>query len=100
MTPTKFHGWFIPLGKGQDEYRVLPAHRSNDHYGYVTSCWKLTFWERVKVLFTGRIFWRQMTFNDPLQPQLPSVDNPLTAEEVEDGEMLRKRIESSETVDN
>lgn len=98
MTPVKFKGWYIPFGKGQDEYRILPAHKSRDSAGYVTSCWKLTIMERLKVLFTGRIYWRQMTFHDPLQPQLPSVDNPLSPQEIERGERIRLESEQQPTM--
>lgn len=31
----------------------LPAHKTDD---YLISCWRLTFWERLQVLFGGRVY--------------------------------------------
>jgi hypothetical protein len=62
------------IAKNQPEYRPLPAHvAENDPYGRVTCCWKLSFWQRLRVLFTGRVWHQIMTFNKPLQPQLLTV---------------------------
>lgn len=63
---------------GQGQYQNLPCHRTED--GTVTSCWSLSFKERLKVLFTGVLFLRVLTFNKPLQPLLMSVDNPVKEE--------------------
>jgi hypothetical protein len=72
MKPIEFEYSNRIFAKDQPEYLPLPAHVTTD--GVVTSCWRLTLGERIKVLFTGRIFWSTMTFNQPLQPQLPSLD--------------------------
>jgi len=37
-------------------YDVLYVSQAGDN---TTSCWRLGFWERVKVLFTGRIWLQQ-----------------------------------------
>jgi hypothetical protein len=42
----------------------------------VVSCWALTWRERMKIVLTGRIWWAVLTFNTPLQPQVPMVDSP------------------------
>lgn len=75
MNPVNFKGSNVVYAENQKEYLPLPAHRSDD--GVVTSCWELTWPERFKVLFSGNIFIQNMTFNQPLQPQRPSVDNPI-----------------------
>ena len=76
MKPVYFNGCNTEYGKSQPEYLSLPAHKTTD--GIVTSCWQMNLKERLKVLFLGKIFLRLMTFNQPLQPQLISVDfNPL-----------------------
>ena len=62
------------IAKNQDEYMPLPAHVNSD--GIVTSCWKMTWTERVRVLFSGRVFLSIMIFHRPLQPQRMTVDNP------------------------
>ena len=74
MTPTDFVGSNRVYAKDQPEYLPLPAHV--DEQGVVSTCWKLTFCERLKILFLGRIWFQQMTFKEPLQPQRPSVDRP------------------------
>ena len=66
MTPIKFVGFNCIYAEDQPEYIPLPVFREND--GCVTSCWKLTFKERVRVLFGGCVFLSQLTFNEPLQP--------------------------------
>lgn len=76
MTPVDFYGTNAVYAKDQPEYLPLPALKTDE--GVVVSCWKLSLWERVKILFTGRMWFMQHTFNDPLQPQCPSVKCPLT----------------------
>lgn len=80
MTPIQFPGSNVTFAKDQPEYLPLPAHVSN-HDGRVTSCWKLTARERIKALFTGRLWLQQLAFGQPLQPQRPSVDRPILQEQ-------------------
>lgn len=76
MIPVKFNGQNMTFAENQPEYIPLPAHR--DKEGMVTTCWNLSFWERVKVLFGAKLWWQQLTFNTPIQPVKPSVGtNPL-----------------------
>ncbi len=79
MKPIKFKGSNIVFAKDQPEYLPLPAFRSED--GQVVSCWQLTWKERFKLLWTGKLFLMIATFNKPLQPQVPLVDNPLIFED-------------------
>lgn len=44
-------GW--PASDGRVEVLDMPAYRDKTQS---ISCWKLTFWERVRALFTGRIW--------------------------------------------
>lgn len=76
VRPAHVPGWhFLDFGAGQEDiYRNLPAYRSAQPNGMVLSCWRLGFWERVRLLFSGRLYFGQMTFHYPLQPQLPSLD--------------------------
>lgn len=74
MKPVSFREVTDVLAKNQPQYLPLPVHRSAD--GVVVSCWRLSFWERVKVLFTGRLWALQMTFGQPLQPQAFDVSKP------------------------
>lgn len=56
-------------GKGQPEYAPLPVHVDSDEWGHpTTSCWSLGLWERLQVLFTGKVWLTQLTFDQNLQP--------------------------------
>ncbi len=74
MTPIKFASTNTVWAKDQPEYLPLPAHNGAD--GVVTTCWKLNLRDRLKMLFTGRLWLQQLAFGNPLQPQKPSADRP------------------------
>lgn len=74
MKPIEFEGMNRVYAENQPEYLPLPVRKAED--GEVVSCWKLTWWERVKVLITGKMWFACLTFNQPLQPQLPMIDKP------------------------
>lgn len=76
MKPTDFKGSNSTYAKDQKEYLPLVVYKAGDKEGTVISCWKLSFWERVKVLFTGKVWFSTWTFHGPLQPQLPSISKP------------------------
>lgn len=82
MKPIDFKGRNRVFAKDQPEYIPLHAHISPG--GIVTSCWKMSFKERLKVLMMGEVWSQLLTFNKPLQPQLLSVDNPVTEKEKEE----------------
>jgi len=77
MKPIKFEGSNQIFAKGQKPYLPLPAYQHNDHWKCVSACWYLSFIERLKILFTGRIYTTLPTFGKPLTPQKLSVDNPV-----------------------
>lgn len=64
---------FVEIAKDQPEYLPLPARVDN---GKVITCWKFTFKERLKILFTGSLFLSLFTFGNPLQPIRFDLDNP------------------------
>lgn len=74
MIPIEFKEHNCVYAKDQPEYLPLPVYRTAD--GMVISCWRLTLRERLRVLFAGKIWLSVLTFNQPLQPQLPQADNP------------------------
>lgn len=82
MNPIEFPEQNAMYAKNQPEYLPLPVYRAAD--GMVISCWNLSLIERVKLLFTGRLWWSVLTFNQPLQPQYPSVDRPFRKVEVDE----------------
>lgn len=76
MKPIEFDGWNIMYARHQPQYLQLPGHCDSE--GVATFCWKLSFRERLKLLFSGRIWQRVLTFHQPLQPQKFDLDRPVT----------------------
>ncbi len=76
MKPIEFKDQNATFAKDQPEYLPLPALKVNDKQGTVISCWKMGLWERLVVLFTGRVWLDVYTFDKPLQPQRMSVLKP------------------------
>ena len=68
MTPIKFKESNIIFAENQPEYLPLPAFKKNNPQGEVVSCWKLSFIERMRVLFKGVIWLNLLSFNKPLTP--------------------------------
>lgn len=68
MTPCEFPEANTVYGRGQSEYLPLPAFRSDDHRVMVTSCWRMDWRERLRVLLFGRVYVSQLTFAAALQP--------------------------------
>jgi len=74
MKIVKFKEQNKVYAESQDEYQNMPAHMTPN--GIVTSCWKMGFKERVKVLFTGIVWVRLWTMNGSPQPQMAQVEKP------------------------
>jgi len=75
MKPIEFDNQNVVFAQDQPEYQPLPAFRQDD--GHIVCCWRLTWRERWAVLFKGVIWHSVLTFNNPLQPQMLMVDNPI-----------------------
>jgi len=73
LRPEKSDGTNITFAANQPEYEPLPALLVEGEQGIVVFCWRMSFWQRILVLFTGRIWHSVLTFRRPLQPQLLSV---------------------------
>lgn len=77
MNPIHFEESNVVIAKNQPPYRALPAHRRpDDENGKLTVCWRLSFRERLRVLFRGVIWQQILTFREPLQPQSLLIDKP------------------------
>ena len=74
MKPIEFEQSNVVYAKDQPEYLPLPAYRQDD--GLVITCWKLNFFERLKILFYGKFYIQLLTFGNKLQPIKPTVENP------------------------
>lgn len=68
------------LAKDQPEYQPLPvAHiQYSDGTHSMISCYKLTLRERVTIMIHGTVWWEQLTFGQPLQPQKMHLTEPLS----------------------
>lgn len=76
MKPVTFPQALSIFGADQKEYLPLPAYRHKDDWHCVSSCWGMTFKERIKVLFTGKVWVTMPTFGKPLSPVKVSADEP------------------------
>ena len=70
MENIKFDESNIVIAKDQDEFKALWAYMDDE---VTVSCYKLSFKERLKILFSGELWIGQVNFGMPLQAQLPSV---------------------------
>jgi len=69
MKPVEFKEQNVIYAKDQPEYLPLPARRCDDTDGVpVISCWKLNFFERIRILFVGKIWMMLLSFGRPLTP--------------------------------
>jgi hypothetical protein len=68
MKPIEFPEQNVVFAKDQPEYQPLPAFRNDGGMGEVTSCWRLSFRERLRILFTGNLWVSLATFGRPLTP--------------------------------
>lgn len=68
------------FAKDQPQYRVLTAIRERGPEGKVTSRWRLTWAERFTIFLSGNLWITQMSWRRPLQPILPSTEEPVFGE--------------------
>lgn len=68
MKPKEFKEANVTFAKDQPEYQPLPAFVNDSPQGEVITCWKLSFRERLRILFKGEIWLCLSTFNKPLSP--------------------------------
>jgi len=80
MDVVYFEGINCIFAEDQPQYRPLPTHRDNENI--ITSCWRLSFRERIRVLIKGRVYLQLKTFGEPLQPQLMFTINPVSKEKI------------------
>ncbi len=76
MKVIEFKEQNVLYAKDQDQYNNLPACQLKDDHGTIICCWQLTFRERVRLLFTGKIWHSVLTFYGALQPQKLSTEKP------------------------
>ena len=77
MKPIQFEEQNKVWAANQSPYLPLPAYVDDEQ---TISCWKMTWGERFRVLFFGRLWLRQLNFGQPLQPQQPCIGSPFTSD--------------------
>lgn len=83
MKPVEFEGSNCVYAEDQEEYLPLHAYKHGDKCGSITSCWQLSLRERLKVLFTGRIYSTLLSFGNLLTPQRLDANSPVIADKGE-----------------
>ncbi len=74
MKAVKFKHQNITFAENQPEYLPLPALKLDTLQGEVITCWQLSFKERIKVLFLGKVWMCLVSFNRPLTPSMLAVN--------------------------
>ena len=72
MQPIPFKGQNVVFGENQPQYLPLPALKLPD--GEVITCWSLSDQELEDLQKNKCIYFKQLTFNGPLQPIMPLVN--------------------------
>ena len=73
MEPIKFNENNKVYYKGHENlYDALPALLFDD--GEVVTCWKLSFKDILRLIFTRKLWLSVATFNNPLQPLFMSTN--------------------------
>lgn len=70
MKPIKFPEVNCTYAENQPEYMPLPVFKDSGSEGACISCWELSFKERLRILFTGKLWVSLWTFHKPLTPSL------------------------------
>ncbi|GAG52146.1 unnamed protein product [marine sediment metagenome] len=73
MKPIEFPEQTMVWAEDQEPYLPLPAYTDARQ---TISCWQLTWRERLRVLFSGRLWLRLCNFGKPLQPQSLQTESP------------------------
>lgn len=68
MKPKEFKEQNCIYAKDQSEYLPLPGFKVDETEGRFIFCMGLSFLERIRVLWFGKIWCSLMTFNKPLTP--------------------------------
>lgn len=74
MKAIKFPEQTHILAENQEEYKQLPVHVTDDSDRQMISCHKLNWRERIKILFTGKLWHSQLTFGSKFSPTFMTVN--------------------------
>lgn len=76
MDLVEFPQQTVVIAKNQPPYKPMPAWQGEGDDGHTIVCWKLSMVERLKLLFTGRIWQHMLTFRNRMQPQKLTLEHP------------------------
>lgn len=76
MKPTTFPESNLLIAEDQPLYLNLPAYKKTPTDIEMTTCWRGNFWDRLRFLFTGRMWVYILNFNGPVQPLMLETENP------------------------
>ena len=79
MRPIEFPEQTMVWAKDQPPYLPLPAYVNERE---TITAWTLSWRERLRVLWTGRLWLRQMNYGKPLQPQTPTTVCPFLLRDI------------------
>lgn len=79
MLPITFKEHNKVYAKDQKPYLSLLVYEDDKQGGRVFHCWKLSLWERVRILFIGKLWIQILNFGEPLQPIKPMINSPFTS---------------------
>ena len=68
MKAVKFKEVNMTFAENQDQYNSLPVLKYTDKEGSVVSCFQLTWGERFRIFFNGKMWLMLLTFHKPLTP--------------------------------
>jgi hypothetical protein len=71
MKSTEFEEVNVRIAENQEEYQTLPAH-FNAEEGSFTFCFELDKEEMKQIKETGKIWFKQLTFGQPMNPIMMS----------------------------
>lgn len=74
MEPIDFPERNNLVARDQSEYTTLPSYINPGPRGEVIFCLKLSITERIKILFTGKLWCCLLCFHKPVTPSFFSVD--------------------------
>lgn len=94
MKPIKFKYCNVVYAENQPEYQNLPALKLENDNGEIISCWKLSFKERLIILFTGKMWLSLLSFNKPLTPSFLSVNRKEVFTIIEDKLTILAKIKN------
>lgn len=94
MKPIKFKYCNVVYAENQPEYQNLPALKLETDNGEIISCWKLSFKERLIILFTGKMWLSLLSFNKPLTPSFLSVNRKEVFTIIEDKLTILAKIKN------